>query len=272
MRSMFTTLTTAAATVLIIYVLFCVLLYVSQERMLFYPGPNDPVLLREWESRRVEISTQDSVLEGWWTEDSAAATDIVILYFGGNAEDVLYALSTAHQLGARRVFAANYRGYGKTKGQPSQAALFADGLTLHDYVAAHPQVAGHRVVVMGRSLGSGVATYVAAHRKVSGAILITPYDSVAAVAQRKFPFAPVRWLLKHPFPSDRYARTLRVPALMIGAEHDQVVPVDHARLLYMVWGGQKSLHVLPRTNHNNVDQHPEYFRLVQDFLTSLARS
>lgn len=269
---MFATLTTAAAAVLLIYVGFCVLLYVSQERMLFYPGPNDPVLLREWAPRRVEISTHDSVLEGWWTEDRNPETDIVILYFGGNAEDVLYALSTAHQLGAGRVFAANYRGYGKTKGQPSQAALFADGLTLYDYVAAHPDVAGHRIVVMGRSLGSGVATHVAAHRKVSGAILITPYDSVAAIAQKKFPFAPVRWLLKHPFPSDRYAPKIEVPALMIGAEYDQVVPVAHARALYIVWGGQKSLHVLPRTSHNNVEQHPDYFRLVQDFLISLPRA
>src|SRR5678815_2971322 len=75
------------------FVLICALLYFGQERSIFFPRPNDPQLRERYAAQRVEIETTDATLEGWWIENPEATTPAVILYFGGNAEDVLYTAS-----------------------------------------------------------------------------------------------------------------------------------------------------------------------------------
>src|SRR5581483_3606208 len=108
------------------------------------------------------------------------------------------------------------RGYGGSSGKASEAALFEDGLTLFDEVQkAHPQVE-----VVGRSLGSGVAVYVASLRPAARLVLVTPYDSIAEIGARQFPFVPVKWLLLDRFESWKYAPQVTAPTLIIAAEHD----------------------------------------------------
>src|SRR4029453_11356106 len=106
------------------FVLICALLYFGQERSIFFPRPNDPQLRERYAAQRVEIKTADATLEGWWIENAAAATPAVLLYFGGNAEDVLYTASEAASINARAVVVVNYPGYGGSQGKPGQKALY----------------------------------------------------------------------------------------------------------------------------------------------------
>jgi len=184
-----------------VYGALCLLLYVQQDTFIFYPVRNDPALVKRWQARRVEIPTPDTIIEGWWAQNDSATDDVTIIYFGGNAEDVLYTAEAAQRFNARRILVTNYRGYGGTPGQPSETALLNDALAIYDYAAKQPGVSGDDIVVIGRSLGSGVATYLAANRVVRGVVLITPYDSLAGVAQAHFPYFRVRLLLKHRYPS-----------------------------------------------------------------------
>jgi uncharacterized protein len=119
---------------------------------------------------------------------------------------------------------------------------------------------------MGRSLGSGVATMLAAERAVRGAVLITPFDSLAAVAAHHYRFLPVRALLRHRFPSDEYARRTRVPALIVAAARDTIVPPIHAQRLAAAWSGPHAFHVLDGVGHNDVDANPAYYSLLNTFL------
>ena len=121
---------------------------------------------------------------------------------------------------------------------------------------------------MGRSLGSGVASMLAGARPVRAAILVTPFDSLASVAAGHYPFLPVRLLLRHPFPSTDWAQRTRARALIIAAERDSVVPAAHARKLFDAWAGEKQFHVLPQTGHNDIDMHPDYYRLIDEFLAA----
>ena len=82
----------------------------------------------------------------------------------------------------------NYRGYGHSEGRPSEARLFADAVRLYDWAAGQAGVDARRSVGMGRSLGSGVAIYLATQRTLAGLVLVTPFDSITAVAQRHYPF------------------------------------------------------------------------------------
>ena len=246
-------------------VLICALLYVGQERSIFFPRPNDSQLRECYASERVEIKTTDATLEGWWLENAAATTPAVVLYFGGNAEDVLYTASEAASIDARAVMVLNYPGYGGSTGKPGQKALYESGLAVYDY-AIKRGVSAEHVVVMGRSLGSGVASMLAGARSVGAAVLITPYDSLSAVAAGHYPFLPVRLLLRHPFPSIDWAKRARAPALVLAAEHDDVVPAIHAQKLFEVWAGPKQIHVLAQTGHNDIEMHADYYRLINEFL------
>jgi fermentation-respiration switch protein FrsA (DUF1100 family) len=267
MRSVLTTLMTALILAVGGFVLICALLFFSQESSIFYPRPNDAQLRQQYSAQRIEIETADAKLEGWWIENAQATTPAVILYFGGNAEDVLYTASTARQIDARALVVVNYRGYGGTPGKPGQKALYADGLAIYDYTFARGVPAEH-IVVMGRSLGSGVASMLASARPVRAAILITPYDSLAAVAATHYPFLPVRLLMRHPFPSSEWAASTRTPALILAADNDNVVPAKHARKLFEAWAGPKQIHVLAQTGHNDIETHADYYRLINEFLAA----
>jgi uncharacterized protein len=260
---------TALLTLLLVgccgFVLICALLYFGQERSIFFPRPNDPQLRQRYAAQRIEIKTADTTLEGWWIENAAATTPAVVIYFGGNAEDVLYTASEAARINARAVVVVNYPGYGGSAGEPGQKALYESGLAIYEYAIKRGAAAEH-IVVMGRSLGSGVASMLAGTRQVGAAILITPYDSLAAVAAGHYPFLPVRLLLRHPFPSTDWAQRTHAPALLLAAEHDNVVPATHAQKLFQVWAGPKQIHVLAQTGHNDIEMHPDYYRLINEFL------
>lgn len=261
MRHMITVIVVIA----IVFAAMCLFLYVRQDSLLFYPQPNDARLLREWQDRRVEVRTGDRALVGWWARGGEPDSGIVILYFGGNAEDVLYTASTAELFAAERMLVVNYRGYGLSKGKPGQDALFEDAREIYDYVRASG-VSADRIVVMGRSLGSGVAAMLAAEREVRGAVLITPFDSLAAVAAHHYRLLPVRVLLRHRFPSADYARRTRAPALIVAAESDAIVPPIHAQRLATAWRGPHSIHVLEGVGHNDIDADPSYYTFINEFL------
>ena len=249
------------------FVLICALLYFGQERSIFFPQPNDPQLRERYAAERVEIKTAAAKLEGWWIENAQATTPAVVLYFGGNAEDVLYTASEASSINARAVVVVNYPGYGGSAGKPGQKALYESGLAIYDY-AIKRGVPDEHIVVMGRSLGSGVASMLAGARQVGAAVLVTPYDSLSAVAAGHYPFLPVRLLLRHPFPSTDWAKRTHAPALLLAAEHDDVVPATHAQKLFEAWAGPKQIRVLAQAGHNDIEMHPDYYRLINEFLVA----
>ena len=260
---------TALLTLLIVggggFALICALLYFNQESSIFFPRPNDPQLRQQYSAQRIEIATSDARLEGWWVENARASTPVVLLYFGGNAEDVLYTARAASRLDARAVVVVNYRGFGGSTGKPGQRALYDDGLAIYDYVTGRGVPREH-IVVMGRSLGSGVASMLASARPVRAAVLITPFDSLAAVAAGHYPYLPVRLLLRHPFPSADWAKRTQAPVLILAAQRDEVVPATHAHKLFEAWAGEKQIRVLDGSGHNDIDAHPDYYRLINEFL------
>jgi pimeloyl-ACP methyl ester carboxylesterase len=260
------------AAVAVVFTASCAYLYLEQDNIIFRGVATNPQLADRWRAQRVEIAAGEVPIEGWWIDNPNSKTNAVALYFGGNMEDVLQtATTTAVNVDARRVLVTNYRGYGGTSGKPSEAALFSDALAVYDYAIAQPDVASSAVVLVGRSLGSGVAIHVAASRPVRGVVLITPYDSIVGVAQEMYPLLPMRWLVKHPFASDVLASKMTVPALILAGEQDIVIPAKHAQRLYDAWAGPKHIHVLAGVGHNSIGSHPDYYPLTNKFLASVAQ-
>ena len=122
------------------------------------------------------------------------------------------------------------------------------------------------ISVIGRSLGSGVATMLAEKRKVARLALITPFDSAESVAQRIYPIYPISWLLKDKYDSMSRVDAIRMPTLIIIAEQDRVIPKEHQlRLVNAFQPAQISVEMLANTGHNNLDYNQKYFNAMQQF-------
>ena len=248
------------------------LLYFAQDQLIFFrqPAPDASPHSADLAISEVRIATHDGVsLRGWLARPAAAASSErlpLTIYFGGNAEEVSYMAASAGRLPGWSLLAVNYRGYGGNAGNPSERALFADALALYDWAAGRPEIDPTRIAAIGRSLGSGVAVYLAAERPLARLVLVTPYDSLRAVAQRHYPYLPVSFLLKHRFDSIGRAQRISTPLLVLAAQRDSIVPPAHARALFAQWRGPKTWREFAGAGHNDLDADPEYWKAIAAFL------
>ena len=121
--------------------------------------------------------------------------------------------------------------------------------------------------MIGRSLGSGVASYLAANREVSKLVLITPYDSISNVAQSHYPVFPAKWLMKDKFESIKYAPSINSKVLILYVENDQVVPMIHTKNLLKALPGAQS-QLIQDAAHNDISSKFQYQKLLSEFMTA----
>jgi pimeloyl-ACP methyl ester carboxylesterase len=242
--------------------------YFLQERLIFHLQPvNDArraqIAAAFPAAKEVFLKTKDEVrLHAWQLGNGPD----LVLYFGGNAEEVSGMLGEAESgLPGATWLLTDYRGYGSSAGSPSETGLVADALNWYDHAVR--ELGPVRVFAFGRSLGSGVAVALAARRTLAGVILVTPYDSLLAVARRHYPFLPVAWLLKHRFDSIALAPALEVPMLCLIAGKDELIPPELAERLYAAWGGPKHKLVLAGAPHGDADSAPGFWPAIRRFVS-----
>lgn len=262
------------AALLFCYLAICANLYLRQDALLFPTQALNPSRAAQLEHDRpgshFALQTGDGVtLHGWLDVPAGTAPRPLLLYFGGNKDEVSNWMLMRDQAQDWAWASLNYRGYGASEGEPSQTALVADAQAVFDALAADPRINPKRIVVIGRSLGSGVAVQLAAKRPLQALILITPYDSMLEVAADKYPWLPVRWMLRHPFNSIALAPTLHLPTQILLAEHDQLIPIAHGSRLAAAWGTPVQPNVLPGANHHDILLHPRFWATVSVFLQGL---
>ncbi len=242
----------------IAYACFLAFMYATQRSQIYFPTaesahPGAQALYLESGGERLKI----------WNVPQPGGK--ALIYFGGNAEDVagsIDALSSA--LPEQSLYLVNYRGYGGSSGRPTEEGLFVDGLAVFDHVRArHSSVA-----VMGRSLGSGVAVYVASRRPVNSLVLVTPFDSLVNVARGHLPHLPVWLLLRDRYESVRRTRDVASPVLAVMAQADEIIPeVRSSALVAAFPADQVSVAVVPGVGHNTLDRSPAYLGTVRAFLS-----
>ena len=242
--------------------------YLMQDKLIFLTRPlsereHRAIAARHPDVADVFLQAADGTRVHAWHVKAVEKSPLV-LYFGGNAEEVSWLLD---ELPRRKLGAAwllvDYRGYGASDGKPSQGSLNADALLWYDYGT---KLSG-QILAFGRSLGSGVAVQLAAERPLAGLVLVTPFDSLEAVARHHYPFLPVKLLLRHRFDSAALAPRISAPLLCIVATHDEVIPTVHAQRLYDAWAGPKRWLALPG-GHNETDHQADYWPAVQAFLAA----
>jgi fermentation-respiration switch protein FrsA (DUF1100 family) len=242
------------------------LAWFAQDRLIFYPQPVASAAQLPAEAMPLEIVATDGTRLRGWMRGASALPAPVVLYFGGNAEEVSGTLAEPRWPRDWTIVAINYRGYGASEGTPGEAALLADARVIYDAIAARPGVDPRRIVAFGRSLGTGVAVKLAAARPLAGLVLVSPYDSLVALGRTHYPWLPVSALLRHRFDSGDDAQRLQVPLLAIVADRDSIIPHERSQALYDAWAGPKSWLVVPATDHNTVSLPEEFWAGVSGFL------
>ena len=269
-------LTIAAGT----FVGLSIFLYFVQERLIFFRQPldagrRDSVLQRFPNVEEVNLFAEDGTRLHGFLSRPAVVTGTkfpLIIYFGGNGEEASWLLEESERPQNWAWLVVNYRGYGWSEGSPDEKKLVADARRIYDWAQLRSDVEHSRIVAFGRSLGSGVAVRLATERTLAGLVLATPFDSLENVAKRHYPFAPVSLLLRHRFDSLALAPSVGVPMLCIVAEHDSIIPAEHARRLFAAWRGEKQLVTVANAGHNDLSGSPEFWREIGNFLSRIART
>jgi fermentation-respiration switch protein FrsA (DUF1100 family) len=254
------------------YVLLVAVIYLMQGRMLYLPDqpgrtldatPVDAGMVYE----DVSLETADRVkLHGWYIPGAKPG---VLLFFHGNAGNVSHRLESIrqfHQLGLS-VLIIDYRGYGQSKGRPTENGLYLDAEAAWRYLTRTRGVEPGNIVIFGRSLGGAVAAWLAMRHEAGALIVESSFTSVPDLAREIYPWLPVRWLSRLRHATVDYVRHVQSPVLVIHSVDDEIIPFHHGEEILAAAPEPRSFLEL-RGSHNEAFMLDEsrYLNSLSEFL------
>jgi pimeloyl-ACP methyl ester carboxylesterase len=239
------------------YAALCALLFATQRSQIYFHVPE----VQRPGAEAIRLPSGDATIKVWVLRRPGPRA---LIYFGGNAEDVSLNLpSFAAAFPAHTLYLVNYRGYAGSTGRPSEQALLADAEAVYDSVRGQHQA----VSVVGRSLGSGVAVHLASVREVERLALVSPYDSLVAVAREHYRWLPVGLLMLDRFESSARAAAVRAPVLVIIAASDEIIPPRRSQAMFDAFASEQAqLVTIAGATHNSLDAFPQYLASLSGFL------
>ena len=249
-----------------------------EQRFLFRPWNSDlarlaTVASRERGIEEVHIDTPDGVkLHGWLKHPAVANPGQrfpLVIVFGGVRRETSWLIDRGDKPERWGWLFINYRGFGLSEGEASERVLLEDASLIYDYAAARPDVDPSGIVVLGRSLGTYFSVALARERQVRGAILATPFDSFAALGGERYPWLPVGLILNGRYDAAAIAPKIKVAALFVLAERDNVTPAARGAALAKAWGGPQRTITLADARHYGIERRDEFWSAVAEFLREL---
>lgn len=239
------------------------------ESKLVYPVPprstveNVPA---DVESVRFE-SADGTKIHGWFQQRPSAGQ--ALIYFHGNGEDVdgcwdeIAELAESLEVSA---FVFDYRGYGLSEGKPHQVGIVADGIAAMQWVTQKTGLPPGQIILVGRSIGSGVAAQVAAVHPPRALVMLSGFTSLVDVAASKYPIFPVRWVMRNRYDSVSALSNAAFPVLQVHGAFDQIIPIEFGRRLFeKIPTTHKHFYEMPERGHNNFGW-PDYLQELKQFL------
>jgi fermentation-respiration switch protein FrsA (DUF1100 family) len=237
------------------YVGVVALLYFMQRALMYFPDPvrTSPAAAGLPGAEEVLLDTADGERVVAWHLPPRGDRPVV-LYLHGNGGALSHRAERFRALTAdgTGLVALDYRGYGGSSGQPTEAGLLIDALTAHGFATARYPIA--RIAVWGESLGTGVAVGLAAERPIGRLVLEAPFTAAVDLAAERYPFVPVRWLMKDQFRSDRAIASVVVPLLVLHGARDTIVPIAYGERLFGLAREPKRFVRFPQGEHEDLDR------------------
>lgn len=249
-----------------------VLIYL--ETMLVYPAPRYPE--GDWEAKWLQHedvhfqSADGTKLHGWYVEHPQPKA--VILYCHGNGThvaDLAEFLQIMREEFQVSIFAFDYRGYGRSEGKPAEKGIMEDAEAAQKWLAEKAGIKESEIVLMGRSLGGGIALHLAAEKGARGVILQSTFTSLPDAAASHYPWLPVRALMRNRYDSLSRISRYSGPIFLSHGTADRIIPFHHSQTLFAAATGRKEFFEIPGGDHN--DAEPEqYLPALHKFLDSLG--
>lgn len=248
-----------------------------EERLIFFPAryPEGDWHPADLVFEDVEFQSDDGIrLHGWYCP--VADPRAVVLFSHGNAGNITHrayeTLLWQEGLGVS-VFMYDYRGYGRSAGNPTEGGTYADARGAYRWLAQQRKVSSDRIVLRGRSLGGAVSLQLALEVPHLGLILENSFTSASDMGQRSFPWLPVRWLIRNHFDSLEKIGRYHGPLLITHGTQDTIVPFEMAQRLFRRGNEPKWFHAVPGADHNDLPplHDPGYFAAISEFLEGCQR-
>lgn len=240
---------------LFLYLVALIWLYLTQRSLLFHPTKS---------TKSKDGFTLTINKNRVWIEVRNRGKRSAIIYFPGDSEEYWEDIDRlAKILPKHTIYFLHYLGYGKSQGSPSQEAIFTTAKRVFEYVSS-----SHKSIdLIGRSLGTGVATYLASCTQIRKLVLITPYDSISAIGQKRYPIFPISLIIKDPFNSILYAPKIKASTLILLAQNDRVIPYQNSlKLIKSFLLTKPKTIILSNCTHSTILKNPEFPKAIRDFL------
>jgi len=210
-------------------------MYLMQSRYIYFPTaeieavPSDAGL----DFEDVVFETADGLeLAGWFVPSEKSQATVLFCHGnGGNISHRLNTLETLNRLGLS-VFIFDYRGYGRSRGRPTEEGTYLDVTAAWEYLLEKKNLEPSNIVVIGRSLGGAIASWLAKEHTPGALVVESSFTSVRDMAARLYPLNPLRFVLKFRYETIRYIPEAGCPVLVVHSRNDELIPFDHGQKLF----------------------------------------
>ena len=258
-------------TILVIYAGISIALYYLQDYVLFKPEklPKDFQFDYEnQETKEYNLETRDGAIINGLRFYPKGESKGVVIYLKGNSKSIKGWGKFAEDFTRHgyNVLMVDYRGFGKSTGKRSQKAIKRDLQLVYNKVKE--KTTEDRIILYGRSLGSGFATKLASMNHPKMLILDAPYYSLTKVTARYMPFMPLSILIKYPLPTYKWLKYVQCPVHIIHGTHDKLIPYKSSVKLSQVNAKLTKLHTVIGGGHKNLNNFESYHKMLDDILNS----
>lgn len=242
------------------------------KRFIFHPCQTHSIFSKMWKKSELTLHLNNQHLQGWLIKNerpeyAQLKEGPFIIYYGGNAEDISLNLSYIEEVNAASFLFMNYRGYGGSSGQPTEQGLLEDALSIYDYVVKEYHISPSNIYLIGRSLGSSIASYVASQRRVGGLILVTPFDSIENLVKKLFRWLPfIGWFFRDCFNTHKHLTQVDCEVLVLAAEKDEIIPESCLQPLIASYRHRLSLVTIKNADHQDIGEYEAYYDAINQFL------
>ena len=251
----------------IVYVSIGLLFYLVQDKLLFHPTAlaKDHRFQFDLPYEEVNHAFEGNNISILKFRPGQPRKGIVLFYHGNmNHMEHYKKYPPFFTKNGYEVWMVDYPGFGKTTGDRSEPLIYSQALEF--YRLALNEISSDSLVIYGKSIGTGIASYVAANGESKQLILETPYLNIEALARHYLPVYPVGLMVKYRFPTSRYLRRVRVPVTIFHGTRDEIIPFKHAKLIQRLKPGVELI-AIEDGRHNDLSDH-DLFRKKLDSLLS----
>jgi pimeloyl-ACP methyl ester carboxylesterase len=257
----------------VVYAAFCAVFYFGQDFFFFRPERLAKAFVYQYPFPFTEVNFD--------MEDGGVVNALhfrvpnskgVVFYIKGNSRSIKGWGKFAKDFVGKGFdfFILDYRGFGKSRGRRTEQILYADLQQVYKWLAQ--EYSEERIVLYGRSLGSGLATRIASWNQPRMLILDCPYYSFYHHVRRYGFILPLRWLLRYQIRSDRFIKKVHCPIHIFGGTKDRLIPYRQAEMLHALVPGNSQLHPVRGAGHNNLPEFPAYHDMLYDILHDDAQA